>query len=161
MKRVVLGIIVLVFAFSDLAYSAESCSPGLSSIIGTEYVADKCSDTGPPYNYIATDIQCVNGEVQKYPYGYAYNYYGQTPESFQAAIMYSASWLDMKVFRNTEGTQFITVNRYFAWGGQLDGVSLGSYASAPSIHYDVFDTYFFPPPSVPEKDGKHQMGCFL
>ncbi|MGV1100658.1 RHS repeat-associated core domain-containing protein [Thiovibrio sp. JS02] len=134
------------------AHAVGTCTPGLSTVIGTEYVADKCSAAGPPYNYIATDLTCAGGKVVKSSSQISGSYYNKTPDSFQSALASLASWYGMQVFRNTDGTRFITISKYFKQGGTLEGVNLGQYTTAPTVHVDVFADYYFPPASVPDAD---------
>jgi RHS repeat-associated protein len=60
----------------------------------------------------------------------------------------TAQWYSMKVFQDTPGTRFVAVNRYFANGGKLDGISMSGYPAAPAVNYDVFKTVLYKNPNA-------------
>ncbi|WP_298438633.1 putative metal-binding motif-containing protein [Geobacter sp.] len=58
-------------------------------------------------------------------------------------LVSQAQYFSMKVFRNTEGTRFLLVNRYFGNGGSIDGKSMTPYPAAPTVNSDVFDKVIY------------------
>ena len=138
-----LGILIAQWLLPSFSW-AVSCTPGLSSIIGTEIVADRCASNAPAYDYTATDIWCQNGVVSAIPYYGPTTYPDVTPDSMGGYLSLEASYYGYRLFRNTAGTQFVLVDRYFAMGGSIDGVSLAGYAGAPAVYYDVFDQPLLP-----------------
>ena len=143
------AVALLIALPSPAAFAATSCSPGQASVIGTEYVADKCPWEGSVFNYYTTDLQCISGIVQRNPMSSGDMYYQNVlPQSMHNYLAQIAPWYSSKIFRDTPGTRFVMVDRYFANGGKLDGKSMSVYPIAPTMNYDVFTKVLYKNPNA-------------
>ncbi|WP_243375436.1 RHS repeat-associated core domain-containing protein [Geotalea sp. SG265] len=89
---------------------------------------------------------CNNGTIERDPNSSGDMIYENiTPSYMQSMIMSQAPYFQAKVFRNTAGTNFVMVTKYFANGGKLDGKAMSGYPVAPAISTDVFDKILFIP----------------
>jgi RHS repeat-associated protein len=136
-------------SFSETA-QAVSCSPGLDSTIGTEYVANKCPGEATTYTYYSTDLICVSNTIVRDDQGTSGDRsYELTPSQMEQAIILSAMSNEERVFRNSGGTRFVQVTKYFVRGGGiLDGVTVNSKSAIPYINLDVFDKVLYKNPSA-------------
>ena len=142
--------------FASQSHAVGSCTPGMSSIIGTEFVAKSCAPEGAndntSYDYFVTEnIQCTNGTVVISSLGNQstrrYN-----PASIMAAYGSSSYF---KTLRNEDGTHFIIVHRYFT--GTLEGESMN--LPRATVYYDKINRTYFPPAEVPDTDGDGYTVC--
>ncbi len=153
MKRIVkqmLSVLVLItVAITSISASsaeAVSCTPGQASVIGTEYIADKCPGESSTFTYRSVDLICTSGTIQRDPNSSGDMLYENvTPSYMQSMILSQAPFFNAKVFKNAGGTNFVMVARYFANGGSLDGVAMSGYPVAPAISTDVFNKILFAP----------------
>jgi hypothetical protein len=128
--------------------SATTCTPGQASVIGTEFIATQCSWESSAFTYKGTDVICQSGTVIRDPNTSGdTTYSNMTPASFQQMLVSQAQYFNMKVFRNTEGTRFLLVTRYFGNGGSIDSKSMTPYPAAPTVNTNVFDKVIFVNPS--------------
>ena len=135
--------------FSQAAHAATSCSPGLSSVLGIEYVASQCPGESSTFNYYGTELECITGTVQRNPLSSGDTYYqGVTPQAMHNWLLNNAQAYNMKYFRDSGGTRFVLVHRYFAQGGKIDGKAMNGYPFPPGVNTDVFDKVLYKNPNA-------------
>lgn len=141
--------IILLLSIARHGLAATNCSPGLASVIGTEYVATSCPWESTTYTYKGIDLICQNGAVIRDPSSSGDTSYANlSPQSFQNMLVSQAQYFSMKVFRNAEGTRFLLVNKYFGNGGSIDGKSVTTYPAAPAVSSDVFNKVLYVDPAA-------------
>ncbi|OGT99788.1 MAG: hypothetical protein A2X80_07755 [Geobacteraceae bacterium GWB2_52_12] len=140
---------ILVFSYSHPGHAATNCTPGQASVIGIEFVATNCPWESSVYSYKGIDLICQSGTVVRDPNSSGdTNYAGLSPQSLQNMLVSQAQYFSMKVFRNTEGTRFLLLNRYFGNGGSIDGKSMTPYPAAPTVNSDVFNKVIYVDPAA-------------
>jgi hypothetical protein len=129
---------------------ATSCTPGQASVIGIEYVATQCPWDNTVYTYKGTDLLCQGGTVIRDPNSSGdVTYSNVSPVSLQNYLVSLGQYYSAKIFRNSEGTRFVFVNRYFGNGGSIDGTSMTPYAAAPTVNSGVFSKVLYVNPASP------------
>jgi hypothetical protein len=145
-QLLIISISGLVFSSSAFA-AAWTCSAGSGAdIIGTEYIANQCpgasGNDNTTYTYYANDLQCSGGKAV------STSAYTQTASPALLTMIAGTSY---RILRNTKGTHFILVSKYYT--GTLDGKNMTSYPAGSTPYYNVITTVAFPPPSLPDSDG--------
>jgi hypothetical protein len=146
-KRLLVGLFTFLLfpLFLSKVAGAVSCTPGLASIIGTQYVADKCPGTSSTFKYTSIDLLCDNGTIKENSDAGGRMTYDLTPTDMQQMVLFSAINNSDKAFRNTAGTSFLLVGYRFVNGGKLDDktISGSEYhtvgSSRSDINNDVFE----------------------
>jgi len=132
---------------------AVSCTPGsglTNAIIGTQYVANKCPGASFPYSFTTIDLACTsigNNQYEIIEYSGSsgrYVYSTSSPTETLTYVKLLTINIGDKIFGNSAGTNFVSVNSRF--NGTLDGISPSdsSYITKNSgVNYDVFDKVLF------------------
>ncbi len=134
-----------------------TCS-GVTSILGVEYLAE-CKG-GNTYRFLATDILCENGQVtmgssQSWSYGGA----AMTLDYFANAIKTTATYSSSKILASPGQKHYILVTNTFAkYNGVVDGISLKSLPSAPTINEAAFTSIAIVAEAL-DKDGDGYDTC--
>jgi len=165
-KHCIQLIFTMLFGFLFVGSIAEqvhadlTCS-GVTSILGTEYVAE-CVEGGPPYRYVQTEIRCESGQVVKGPVQQWMNGgITMTPAYAESAVVSSASFTSSVVFGNSDQTHYIVVTNTFAkYGGVLDGNSLRSLSYGTLYADQLSDIGVIPKDIVDlDVDGDNSFVC--
>lgn len=129
--------------------NATVCTPGQASVIGTEYVATQCPWESSVFTYKGIDLICQSGSVVRDPNSSGdTTYSNMSPASFQNMLVTVGQYYSAKIFRNSEGTRFLSVTRYFGNGGSIDGKSMTPYPAAPTVNVGVFNKVIYVNPSA-------------